>query len=185
MTASLLKKVCHDVEIEPRLQPLSDEHLQLATANGNPEAQLDVKARGIWGGTSSVHFFDVQIFNPCARSNQVTQIASAYRRHENIKRHQYAQRIREIEMASLVPLVFTTSGSLGPAATVTFQRIASLLADKWATPYSAIMGWLRCRLSFVLLRSYIMCLRGSRKHVRSDAAVRRPDLAVAEGQIRF
>ena len=30
------------------------------------------------------------------------------------------------------------------------------------TPYSAVMGWLRCRLSMASLRASIMCIRGSR-----------------------
>ena len=182
LTAGLLKEVCNDVEIEPRLQPLSNEELTLATANRDPEARLNIKAQGIWGGRFECAFFDVRIFNPCARSNQAPQITSVYRRHESAKRRQYGQRVREIEMASFVPLVFSTSGGFGPAATVTFKRIATMLADKWSTPYSVVMGWLRCRVGFALLRSAIMCLRGSRRHVRSET-VRRPDLALAEGNI--
>ena len=182
-TAGLLREVCNDVEVEPTLQPLSGEQLALSTANRDPDARLDIKARGIWGGRFECAFFDVRIFNPRARSNQSPQITSVYRRHENAKRRQYEQRVREIEMASFVPLVFTTSGGLGPAATVTYKRIAMLLAEKWSTPYSAVMGWMRCRIGFALLRSSIMCLRGSRKHVRS--VIRRPDLALAEGQIHI
>ena len=43
----------------------------------------------------------------------------------------------------------------------------------------AVMGWLRCRVSFSLLRSAVMCLRGSRQHVRGDVGC--PALAIAEG----
>ncbi len=37
-------------------------------------------------------------------------------------------------------LVFSSSGGMGKAATVTYQRLASLLSDKWNSPYSVIMG---------------------------------------------
>ena len=97
-----------------------------------------------------------------------------------MKRRAYGQRVRDIEMSSFTPLVFSAAGGFGPAALITFKRIALRLASTWPMPYSAIMGWLRCRVSFALLRSAIMCLRGSRQHVRGRLGC--PMLAVAEGK---
>ena len=57
-------------------------------------------------------------------------------------------------------LVFS-SGGMGKAATVTYRRLVSLLSDKWNSPYSLIMGWLRCSLGFSLLHSSLMYLRGA------------------------
>ena len=48
--ANLLKKVCADVEIEPKLQPV------------NNEARLDVRAHGFWRPGQSA-FFDVRLTN--------------------------------------------------------------------------------------------------------------------------
>ena len=169
------------MEIEPKLQPLSGEQLDQASGISNPDARLDIKARGLWGGAFECAFFDVRIFNPRAHSNLAQSTASVYRRHEQMKRRQYDQRVRDIEMASFTPLVFSSSGGFGPASTTTFKRLASCLAGKWAMPYSAVMGWLRCRISFALLRSSIMCLRGSRQHVRGG--VTRAELAIAEGRL--
>ena len=42
ITAELLSEVCHDVEIEPHLQPLSDERFQQKTANTQDDARLDI-----------------------------------------------------------------------------------------------------------------------------------------------
>ena len=33
-----------------------------------------------------------------------------------------------------------------------------------AAPYSSVMSWLCCRISYSLLRSTVMCLRGARSH---------------------
>ena len=33
--------------------------------------------------------------------------------------------------------------------------------------YGEIMGWIRCRLSFALVRSAIMCIRGARSRLHS------------------
>ena len=111
-------------------------------------------------------------------------MAACYRRHEEEKRRAYEQRVREVEYGSFTPLVFSTSGGMGRAATVTYKRLASLLAAKREQPYCVVMGWLRCHLSFALLRSAVTCLRGSRSrkgHVpHSDTPV---DLVVRESRI--
>ena len=48
LTADLMSGVCHDVCVEPALQPLTGEHLSLATANREDSARLDVRACGFW-----------------------------------------------------------------------------------------------------------------------------------------
>ena len=219
LTASLMREVCTDVEVEPRLQPLSGEDFVHSSANRDPEearldvkarglrrkldwmsrhevsggsstgcqgtrspeeARLDVKARGLWGGTFECAFFDVWVFNPRARSNEARRsTALVFRRHEQHKRRQYDQRFRDVEMASFTPLVFAASGGFGPSARVTFKHLASRLAAKLAMPYSAVMGWLQCRVCFSVLRSAVMCLRGSRQRVRGDVGCPAP--AIAEG----
>ena len=44
----LLNKVCHDVQSEPQLIPVTNEHMRLRTANTNDQSRLDIKARGFW-----------------------------------------------------------------------------------------------------------------------------------------
>ncbi|CAB4028227.1 Angiopoietin-related 3 [Paramuricea clavata] len=74
------------------------------------------------------------------------------------KRKAYDERIREVEHGSFSPLVFSTAGGMGATANVVYTRIASLIAEKHGKPYSKTINWLRCRLSFSLLRSAIICL---------------------------
>ena len=185
LLANLLTEVCHDVSIEPHLQPLSGESLSLRTASTEDNARLDVAASGFWGGRFERAFFDVRVFNPHASSNRTPLIASSYRRHEQEKRRVYEQRVREIEHASFAPFVMSSTGGIGPCATVTLKRLGGLLAEKHAAPYSSVMGLLRCRLSFALLRSSIMCIRGSRSSRwhpgRIDLTT--TDLAVSEGNV--
>ena len=48
-TAAALSEVCHDVAIEPVLQPpISGESFNYATANVEDEARLDVSVQGFW-----------------------------------------------------------------------------------------------------------------------------------------
>ena len=181
MTASLLSEVCSDVQTEPPLQPLSGEVMHGRTANIQPEARLDISARGFWGDRFSSTFFDVRVFHPNARSTHHVSLPSLYARHERAKRRQYEQRVCDVEHATFTPLIFSSAGGMGHAASVAYKRLAGLLAEKAGLPYACVMSWLRCRLSFALLRSSIMCLRGSRR--RQPPIEFLPTLAVAEGRL--
>ena len=64
LTAQLLTKVCHNVEIELPLQPLTGETFPRRTSNVDDHARQDVKAQGFWGCKQEWTFFDVRIFNP-------------------------------------------------------------------------------------------------------------------------
>ncbi len=159
ITANLLSEVYNNVCIEPHLQPISGEHLPGTTANITEGARLDIAANGLWGGRFERTYFDMRVFNPHAASNRQT---NPYRKHEMVKKRAYESRIQEIEHSSFTPLVMSSTGGLGPASTSTYKRLATLLAAKWDQPYTSTMNWLRCRLSFSLLRSSIQAIRGAR-----------------------
>ena len=79
--ATLLDEVCHDVEIEPKLQSLEGESFHNKTTTTEDDARLDIKANGLWGGRFSRTVFDVKIFNPHAKSCPKT-VSDAYKYHE-------------------------------------------------------------------------------------------------------
>ena len=184
-TAHLMTEVCHNVAIEPHLQPLSGETLQEASSNVQDGARLDVAADGFWGSRFERAFFDVRTFNPYAPSNRRSTLQTVYRTHENIKKRAYDQRIREVEHGTFSPLVFSCTGGMSRAATATYKRLAALIAEKRDEPYSTTMGWIRCRISFSLLRASIMCFRGARSSL--GRASRQPDapinLVTSEGHV--
>ena len=185
LTAELLTQVCHNVCLEPSLQKLDNEYFQLRTANTDDNARLDISADGFWERSERA-FFDVRVFNPFAPTNLKHQLGSCYHLHEMEKRRQYDERVREVERGSFAPLVFATSGGMGKQATVFYKRLASLLALKKNQPYSHVIGWIRCRLGFSLLRSSITCLRGTRStagFVPSRTYPNALDLTISEGQV--
>ena len=162
MTANLLTEVCSNVCIEPDLQPITGETLTGATSNVQDGARLDIAANGFWGGRFERTYFDVRVFNPHATSNRSINLSSCYRKHESLKKRAYEQRIREVEHASFTPLVLSATGGMAAEATVFYKRLASCLAVKWDHPYSPTLSWLRCRLTFSLLRySYPVYQGGS------------------------
>ena len=110
LTVRLLTEVCHQVQVEPELQPVSNpDSFSLATANTQEGAQLDIVMNDFWGSQSEHCFVDVRVFNPYAPSN-MNSISAAYRRHENTKRRVYGQRVRETEHASFTPIMMSATG---------------------------------------------------------------------------
>ena len=157
LTADWLDKVCHDVAVEPPLQQLTGETIVPATANRQDEARADIHARGFWGRRQGA-FFDVRVFHPNPPSYRNSTIPAVYRQE---KKREYGDCVREVEKASFTPLVFVTTGGMGKEATVFYRRLADLLSRRNNMPYSTTLAWMRCALSFSLLRSAAMCIRGS------------------------
>ena len=56
ITCSLLSEVCHDVTVEPTLQPLEGHTLRYASAISDDGARADIQARGFWGTSHNVDF---------------------------------------------------------------------------------------------------------------------------------
>ena len=46
--ANLMKDVCFDVELEPKIQSLEVESFDNRTTTTEDEARLDIKANGLW-----------------------------------------------------------------------------------------------------------------------------------------
>ena len=80
----------------------------------------------------------------------------------------------------LPPLVFSTTGGMGKEATVFYRRwLADLLSSRNNVIYITTLAWMRSTLSFSLLRSAAMCIRGSRSisYQSLDAS---PEVGLAE-----
>ena len=69
-------------------------------------------------------------------------------------------------------------------ATISYKQLASLLSQKWDFPSGMTLCWLRCHLSYSLLRSSIQAIRDARSSqgcaVRSPTAI---DLVTVESHI--
>ena len=50
---------------------------------------------------------------------------------------------------------------MGREAEVVFKKFAGMISTKTDKRYSVVIGWLRTRVSFSLLRSALTCLRDS------------------------
>ena len=140
--------------------PLSGESISPTTAIHGDDAQGDIHTRGFCGRQLSA-FFDIRVFHPNVPSNRSTQIVSLFRRQKLEKKREYGDHIRAVESASFTPLVFSTFGGLSREATIFYSCLADLLSRKHSSYYSHMLSWMRHTLSFSLLRSAILAIRGS------------------------
>ena len=159
LEASILKDVCKDVKVEPELMPVGSSNI--SSSNLSEKARLDVSAVGIWSPMERT-FLDVRVVHPNSSSYQGKQISKIYEQNEKEKKRTYNQRIIQVEKASFTPLIFTTSGGMGPECTKFHKKIAQLIALKTKEEYPQVMNHLRTRLRFTLLRSTLIALRGEK-----------------------
>ena len=70
---------------------------------------------------------------------------------------------------------------MGPVTTIAYKRLVALLAEKRNINYSQMMQWIRCQLTFCLLRPAIAAIRGTRSRCNQHHAI--IDLALVEGHV--
>ena len=118
-----------------------------------------------WERQRSV-FVDVWVCHPNADSYRDLTPKQIYKKHENLKKKQYAERVMEIEQGTLSLLVFTTTGGMADDCVKYHSRLAELIANKKEESYPSAISWTTAKVSFAIVRSAILCLRGSRSRGR-------------------
>ena len=114
-------------------------------------------------------------------SNRKPTIAGSYRKHEEEKRRSYESRILNVEHTSFIPVVFSTTGGQGKAASTLFGRTSCIKSEKNGEPFSVAMALIRAQLSFALVKAAVECLRGHRhKSSRYDPHAYPATLAVSK-----
>ena len=93
---------CVDVRIEPGLLECDTDSSLSHRTNIQPNARLDISARGIFG-TYERTFCDVRVTHPNCPSNVFKPIDDIYKEHETAKRKEYEERVRQTEKGSFVP----------------------------------------------------------------------------------
>ena len=108
-------------------------------------------------------FFDTKVVSPFARSYSSMPISRLLVSAEMAKSREYRERILNVEHGDFNPLVFTTTGAMAPQCQIVVRKLAERISERQAIQRSVVSGWLRCRLSFALLRTTLLCVRGTRK----------------------
>ena len=135
----MLSEVCKDLEIEPKLTPLTGEVLGSRTANRTNEARLDIRARGVWERGQQA-FLDLTIFDPnaCLYYNKSLQQCHVMNKQE--KKRAYNERVLQIEHGTFTPLFFSIYGTMGRECRTFYSRLSDSLSEKRDLPKSITMN---------------------------------------------
>ena len=90
--------------------------------------------------------------------------------------------VASITTGTFTPLVFTTTGGMADECLRYHSRLAELLSAKKQESYATTISWVRAKVSFAILRSALLCLRGSRTPRRRNLDVKDRDLEIEKGQ---
>ena len=176
----MLQMVCNHVEVDPVLQEITGAVLTRGTTDKAPVARLDIHARGFWE-RQTFAFFDVRVCHSNADSYKDLSPKQISLENENEKKSMYANKVIEVEQATFTPLVYATKGGMAKEFRRCHSRLAELLADKKGEEYATTISWIRTKVSFVILRSALLCLRGSRATRRIYTNLPDMDFAVKRG----
>ena len=121
--------------------------------------------------------------SPFARSYAHLSPAQLFKQAEKAKIREYRERIMEVEHGDFNPLVFTCSGGMAPQCHLVMKRLAEQMSKKQGIQQSLVSGWLRCKLSFALLRTTLLCVRATRR--KRFVVENNIELAVSEGRIEY
>ena len=103
---------------------------------------------------------------------------------KNEKKRQYSRRVLEVEQGTFTPLVFTSTGGMADECKRFHSRLAELLALKKGDDYATTISWIRAKVSFAILRSALLCLRGTRRK-RRPANISDIDITSESAQARI
>ena len=161
LNAKLLAKVQNDVQKEPTLLPIPSNVARNMRGNVSPEARLDVRARGFWRPAQNA-FFDVRVTNPFSATAMKSSLEKVCDYHEREKKNAYNHRIINIDHGTMTPLIYTVFGSVGKECDKFYKHLCQKIADKSNEKYDDVISWVRCKISFLCIKSCIRCLRDSR-----------------------
>ena len=150
--------------------------------NNVPALVADLSVRGVWQSQTTT-FFDVRVVDSDASSYVQRDVNAVLSSIEHFKKQKYSQ-AAECVHASFTPFVVTADGALGKA----FMRLLSeKIAATWHKSNSEVMGYVRARLMFAILRATNLCIRGSRVHEmeEKDGDRRRSRISIHAGVTLF
>ena len=146
--------------MEPRLVKVTED--ETTSTNREDAARLGIAARD-FRQPSQRAFSDIRVFSAKAQSNISRNTEETFSHHEREKARQYSDRIVNVEHESFTPIIFKTHGDYSQLTSRFIHQFAKLISQKRYIGFSESKPWLNSKLSSLIARLTILCIRGSRK----------------------
>ena len=104
--------------------------------------------------------------------------------NEHEKTRSCNKQVLQVYHGTFISLVFSVYGSMERECNTFYSRLSQLLSDKRNLSKSIAMNWIRTKVYFALLKSGLLCLRGSRTVCRNVSQFERDtDVSHEHGKI--
>ena len=107
-------------------------------------------------------YFDVNVFSPFAKSYLKTNLESLFKKQEEKKKEKYNDRVIKVEHGTFTPVVLSTYSGFGRETSCFVSRLAEKITEKQGTEKSVVSNYIRSKVSHMLVRSQVECIRGSK-----------------------
>ena len=74
----------------------------------------------------------------------------------------------EVEHGTFTPIIFTVKGAMGPECHAFHKTLAGKISEKTGERYEEVTRMIRIKLSFLIIKSALTCVRGSRSVQRAE-----------------
>ena len=90
----------------------------------------------------------------------------------------------EIEHSTFTPIVLTTKGGMGRECEIFHKSLAHKIAVKSGEKYEEVTRLIRVKLSFIVLKAALLCIRGSRS-LKNDSLTTCDDFSYNLTELRI
>ena len=114
---------------------------------------------------------DQALFSAPSKSLGTRLLVSAVLSSVELEKKNKYTAAAESRRASFTPFVVSVDGVFGREATCFLKRVAERLSFIWNKPYSIVMGWVKVRLQFAILRAKVSRGNSEYRIIRNGSGI--------------
>ena len=118
------------------------------------------------------------------RQSARRSVKAILKTHEQTKKLEYNKRVMEVEHSTFTPIVLSIKGVMGKECQMFHKALAQKIALKTGERYEEVTRLIRVKLSFIVLKAALLCLRGSRT-LNNDSLTKCEDYSYSLNELRL
>ena len=121
--------------------------------------RLDLICVWVFWEAGQEALFDVRVFNPNTTRYTKLELSKSYEINEKEKKKYYNERIMQTEHGSFTLLVMSATGGMSRECRKFYVRLSEMISEKRDVSYRTIATWIKRNITFLLMKSIVLCTR--------------------------